>query len=133
MIIDSFEFIAEDGFATMPNPWQPLNLQYHWVRVEEYDYVTFEHHFAQFLLDSFDPKPLNIVIDGFDTGLADFTFEGQSVAAIISGYASSATNHGGFVSAVNKLAAKLRKAGLITKDQANLLGNKAASSTIGKP
>jgi len=57
----------------------------------------------------------NIIIDGKDTGIKDFSYKGQAVSAILAGYASSAKNHGDYVESVEKLAEKLVKAKLLTK------------------
>jgi len=74
----------------------------------------------------------NIIIDGKDTGIKDFSYKGQSVSAILAGYASSAKNHGDYVESVEKLAEKLVKAKLLTKAQAKTLTQAAEKSSIGK-
>lgn len=74
----------------------------------------------------------NLIIDGFDTGIKDFSYKGQAVSAILAGYASSAKNHGDYVESVEKLAEKLVKAKLLTKAQAKTLTQAAAKSSIGK-
>jgi hypothetical protein len=74
----------------------------------------------------------NIVIDGTDTGIKDFNYQGQSVAAILADYAASAKNHGDYVENVEKLAGKLVKAKLLTKAQAKTLTQAAEKSSIGK-
>lgn len=134
LTFSSFDYArAEDGIASIPDPWNPFSLTYNIVDIYEVDFSTGLTRSATYFLDTFAPTIQRIVIDGFDTGLDDFTFEGQKVSEILAGYAESASNHGGFVSETNKLAAKLRKAGLLTEEQSNALGNAAAQSGIGKP
>jgi hypothetical protein len=74
----------------------------------------------------------NIFIDNIDTGVRDFSYQGQSVGAIIAGYAASARNHGSFVSNVTQLGNALVKAGLLNSAQRKALVNAAAQSTIGR-
>lgn len=89
-------------------------------------------HGASFTIETFTPVTTNILIDGKDTGIKDFTYQGQSVSAILAGYAASAKNHGDYVSSVEKLVEKLLKAKLLTKAQAETLKQAAAKSTIGQ-
>lgn len=74
----------------------------------------------------------NIIIDGKDTGIKDFSYKGQAVSAILASYASSAKNHGDYVESVEKLAEKLVKAKLLTKAQAKTLTQAAEKSSIGQ-
>lgn len=81
---------------------------------------------------SFAPSAANLTIGGLDTGIADFNYQGQPVSQILAGYAAGAKNHGSYVEKVEKLAAKLVKAKLLTKTQAKALTQAAAKSNIGK-
>lgn len=78
------------------------------------------------------PAVTTILIDGKDTGIKDITYQGQSVSAILAGYAASAKNHGDYVSSVEKLVEKLLKAKLLTKAQAETLKKAAEKSSIGQ-
>ncbi|WP_397383796.1 hypothetical protein [Prosthecobacter sp.] len=89
-------------------------------------------HQASFELGAFTPVATNILIDGKDTGIKDITYQGQSVSAILAGYAASAKNHGDYVSSVEKLMEKLLKAKLLTKAQAETLKKAAEKSSIGQ-
>ena len=88
-------------------------------------------HQASFELGALTPVTTNILIDGKDTGIKDITYQGQSVSAILAGYAASAKNHGDYVDSVEKLVEKLLKAKLLTKAQADTLKQAAAKSSIG--
>lgn len=83
-------------------------------------------------VDSIRPIVTNIFVDGIDTGIADFEFEGTLVSAQIQHFAETAKNHGQFVSSIAKLANQLTKADLLTKAERNLLVDIAAKSSIGK-
>lgn len=74
----------------------------------------------------------NLIIDGLDTGISDFNYQGQPLSVILDGFASSAKNHGDYVRSVEKLADKLVKAKLLTRAQAKTLTQAAAKSSIGK-
>jgi len=78
------------------------------------------------------PAVTNIIIDGKDTGIKDFSYKGQAVSAILASYASSAKNHDDYVDKVEELAEKLVKAKLLTKAQAKTLTQAAEKSSIGK-
>ncbi len=89
-------------------------------------------HYGSYAITSISGPPSNIVIGGVDTGIKDFTYLGQSVSAILAGYATSAKNHGDYVSSVTQLANDLKKAGLLTDAQKSTLTSAAAQSSIGK-
>ncbi|MEQ1749599.1 MAG: hypothetical protein ABL974_09275 [Prosthecobacter sp.] len=78
------------------------------------------------------PVVTSILIDGIDTGISDFDYQGQALSVILANYAANAKNHGDYVSKVEKLAAKLVKAKLLTKAQAKSLTKAAEKSNIGK-
>ncbi len=78
------------------------------------------------------PVVTSILIDGVDTGITDFNYQGQALSVILANYAATAKNHGDYVSKVEKLAAKLVKAKLLTKAQAKSLTKAAEKSDIGK-
>ena len=74
----------------------------------------------------------NIVIDGVDTEIADFDYNGTLVSELIQDAADNAKNHAKFVSEIAKLTKSLNKAGLLTKEERQLILNIAAQSSIGK-
>lgn len=78
------------------------------------------------------PVVTSILIDGVDTGITDFEYQGQALSVILANYAATAKNHGDYVSQVEKLAARLVKAKLLTKAQAKNLTKAADKSDIGK-
>ncbi len=89
-------------------------------------------HSAGYAITSISGPPSNIMIGGLDTGIRDFTYQGQSVSAILASYATSAKNHGDYVDSVEKLVGKLLKAKLLTKTQAETIENAAEKSSIGQ-
>lgn len=126
--------VSGDG-AKVANPWTPLTPGPAGITVIFSDLLTTESHTVNFSVTTFAsnvPVSPNILIDGKDTGITDFTYQGQSVNATIADYATSAKNHGGFVSSVTQLANALVKAGLLTNAQKSTLTSTAAQSSIGK-
>lgn len=89
-------------------------------------------HSGSYIITSISGPPSNILIGGVDTGIKDITYQGQSVSAILAGYAASAKNHGDYVSSVEKLVEKLLKAKLLTKAQTETLKQAAEKSSIGQ-
>ncbi len=89
-------------------------------------------HSGSYTITSISGPPSNIMIGGLDTGIIDFTYQGQSVSAILAGYAASAKNHGDYVDSVEKLVEKLLKAKMLTKTQAETIENAAEKSSIGQ-
>ena len=83
-------------------------------------------------VDSFRAIVTNIVIDGVDTEIADFDYNGTLVSELIQDAADNAKNHAKFVSEIAKLTKSLNKAGLLTKEERQLILNIAAQSSIGK-
>lgn len=102
------------------------------VFVTSQNFQTGEFSSWFFRVDSLRPIVTNIVIDGADTGIADFEHDGSLVSEQIQQFAETAKNHGKFVSSIAKFTNNLRKAGLISKAERNLLVSIAAASSIGK-
>ena len=130
--IDSYSWLPGDGIADVPNPWSPLSFQFQHIRIDTYDAVSGQYVTGIYSIDTWELVPVNILIGGLDTGITDFQYEGTSVSALIAGYATSATNHGDFVSKTQQLAITLQKAGLLTEEQRQQLGKVASNSNVGK-
>jgi hypothetical protein len=126
--------VMGDGIANVPNPWNPLAAQRAQIDFLSYDPVRGTFEVGSFTLDTFvlDTAPSTITIDGFDTGIQDFEYEGQFVSEHLADCADDAKNHGAYVSCVAKLTNKLKKAGLLTGAQKDLIMSYAAKSSIGK-
>lgn len=120
-----------DGVAEISD-WIPLADEYNHVLIRELDYTTGLWSSAVYSLDSFAPLVMNIVIDGLDTGIEDFEYEGQLVSELIEAASDSSKNHGKFVSRVAKLTNELKQAGLITDEEKEVLMEVAAESSLGK-
>lgn len=71
-----------------------------------------------------------IVIDGCDTGVIDYEYEGQLISEWIDDCAMDAKNHGKFVRCVAHLGKKLKKAGIITGKEKGAIQRCAARSGI---
>ncbi len=85
-----------------------------------------------------EPRPLRvrsfgltIIIDGIDTGINDFQYQGKLVSQHLADCAA-AKNHGDYVSRVAKLTNALKKAGLLTGNQKGIIMDAAAKSSYGK-
>ncbi|MEZ5944747.1 MAG: hypothetical protein R3C18_25455 [Planctomycetaceae bacterium] len=127
-----YENATGDGIAAMAD-WNPIADQYAYISVGDHNFLTNEHSVAFYRLDSFVPVSAgNIVIDGVDTGIADFDYNGSTITAQIEELASSATNHGKFVSKVAKLLNELKKAGLVSGEEKEILQEVAAESDVAK-
>lgn len=128
----AYSYTAGDGIASVPNPWDPLSKEAHYVLIWDNDYETYTFESGSFHLDTFTLTPTTIVIDGCDTGIQDFVYEEQLVSEHLADFAATAKNHGAFVSRVAKLTNKLKKARLLTGKQKGVLVSCAAASSIGK-
>jgi hypothetical protein len=125
----SFNFgTADDGIANLPNPWKPMDATLSRITVYNYDYAAEVYEFGEYSIDSFTS---NIFIDGCDTGVRDFTYQGSTVSQQIATFGATANNHGAFVSSVAKLTNALKKASLITASEKDAIQNCAANSSIG--
>ena len=92
-----------------------------------------ETRFAYFYIDTFTSSAATaIIIDGIDTGITDFNYQGQPLSVILANVVSTAKNHGDYVCSVVVLSVKLVRAKLITTRQARSLVLAAAQSDIGK-
>jgi hypothetical protein len=72
----------------------------------------------------------NIVIGAFDTGILDREWEDRYISAWIEEYAQSARNHWDFVKDVFLLTKKLKKEGLITKEEKHIIRRYAHKANI---
>ncbi len=122
---------SSDGIADFTE-WSPLREDYARVFAYAYDHATGEWSRAVYTIVFYGPLVTNIVIDGSDTGIADFDYNGSTVGNLIADLASSARNHGQFVNQVAKLCGELKKAGLISGEESEILKSAAAESSIGK-
>ena len=126
----SYSYAATgDGLANVPNPWQPFADQYKFVNIYDYNYSTGVWEHDEFTLDTFTST---IVIAGCDTGIQDFVYNGKLVSQHLANCAAGAKNHGDYVSCVAKLTNALKKAGLLTAAQKDVIMSCAAKSNIGK-
>jgi hypothetical protein len=74
--------------------------------------------------------PSTVVIDGCDTGIDNVEYVGLPISELIDGFASSAGNHGQFVSSVSNLANNLLKEGLITSQERGVIQSCAAKADL---
>ena len=121
-----------DGKAVVPNPWQPFADESQEIYVFFDDPSTGVRESGYFTLDTFTVRPSTIIIDGSDTGIPDFVYNGKLVSQHLAHCAAVAKNHGAYVSCVTKLTNALKKAGLLTDTQKALIMRIAAKSSIGK-
>ena len=121
-----------DALASMPNPWDPFAAEYQVVEIGFYRFSTGEEFTSFFQLDTFVASPPNIIIDGCDTGIEDFTYQGQLVSALLAECAVGVENHGQYASCVAHLTNELKQAGLLTGEQKGVIQSCAAQSSIGK-
>ena len=130
--VGSYNYAATgDGIANVPNPWRPLADQYQGVYIEDFNNSTGVGEWGEFTLDTFTGPP-TIIIAGCDTGIQDFVYNGKLVSQHLDDCAAGAKNHGDYVSCVAKLTNALKKAGLLTAAQKNVMMSSAAKSNIGK-
>ncbi len=120
-----------DGVAEIPTTWDatsdPDAFVFMWFAIDSIGlYET-----VRFSLDSFEAVLSTIQIDGCDTGVEDFEYDGLLVSEWLSQYADEAKSHGQYVSRVSRLTKKLVKAGLLTDDQRELIKACASESSIG--
>ena len=76
------------------------------------------------------PPPPTVKIDGCDTGVVDFEYQGKLFSLWIEECAAGAANHGDFVSCVTQLASDAKKAGLISGRDQGAITSCAAKSDI---
>jgi hypothetical protein len=123
---DGNELSAYDGF---PTPWLAADM----TRLLMATFYN-EGGTTPFFIDDLKIVviPTILLIDGVETGIDDFDFNGDSLSFLINKFAFDAKNHGQFVSKVAKLANDLKKAGLITGAQKGYLTKIAAQSSLPK-
>lgn len=124
-----------DLIANVPNPWEPAAGWEHSLLVYKYDQSTGFFVNGGFVLTSWvviPNVPVAIVIDGFDTGILDFDYNGTPVSEILADYATTAKNHGEFVSSVKQLAKALADDDLLSGADRKTLEDAAVKSNIGK-
>ena len=121
-----------DGEADVPNPWQPFAEQFQGIFIHDRIQATDVSEYGRFNLKTFTVRPPTIIIDGFDTGIPDFVYNGKLVSQQLADCAAVAKNHGAYVSCVTKLTNALKKAGLLTDTQKAVIMRFAAQSSIGK-
>jgi hypothetical protein len=79
------------------------------------------------------PKPApvsNIVIGDFDTGIIDKQYEGQLISERINKCGKEAKNHGKFVSCVARLTNELKRKGIISEEEKDVIQRCAAQARI---
>ncbi|MCA9042725.1 MAG: hypothetical protein KDA69_00305 [Planctomycetaceae bacterium] len=118
-----------DGIAELTE-WNPLAEESTYVYIEEKNHLTQEFNYAIYTLTGFGPP--NVMIDGIDTGVRDVESNGQSLSELLSELAANATSHGDFVRQVAKLTNALKKAGVITSKEKEIIMEAAAESSVGK-
>ncbi len=116
----------------VPNPWNPAGNEFSLIYLYNYNHATGEVVYANYTIDSFTLVPTTICIDGIDTGITDFQYQGKLVSQHLADCAAAAKNHGDYVSCVAKLTDALKKAGLLTNNQKQIIMNAAAKSSVGK-
>lgn len=130
-------FITQDpddsgnGIAEVSD-WTPLDDAMTYIRIYDQDLTTLDFQYSNYELDTFELVRDTIVIDGRDTGVEDFEYDGELVSERIEAYADGAKSHGQFVSQVNKLTRELAKAGLLSPEERDAIQDAASDSSIGK-
>jgi hypothetical protein len=123
---------AGDGLTSVPDPWDPLAAERQGVTIGWDRSSTGESYSAFYRIDTFTLVSSNLFIDGQDTGIEDFTYQGQLVSVLLEACAAGAGNHGQYVSRVAHLTNDLKKAGLLTSQQKAAIQTLAAQSSIGE-
>ena len=118
--------------GVVPNPWDPSGKEYRGIDIYGYSISTGVWQWGVFTLDTFTLVPTTIIIDGIDTGIDDFQYQGKLVSKHLADCAAAAKNHGDYVSCVAELTNALKKAGLLTGNQKGIIMNAAAQSSYGK-
>ena len=121
-----------DGIASVPNPWEPFTFDYQVIWIYEWDPATNQYESGWFGLDTFTSAPATIIIDGCDTGIQDFVYDGKLVSQHLADCAADAKNHGDYASSVARLTNELVEAGLLTGKEKGVIVSCAAKSSIGK-
>ena len=99
---------AGDGVAAVSD-WKPAEDSFTFIRIYFYDISAEVNHFSDYRLDSFEPVVQTIVIDGCDTGVDDFEYNGGLVSELLDEVAADARSHGQYVSQVKKLLRELQR------------------------
>jgi hypothetical protein len=105
----------EDGIVEVPNRWVPQAEAESFIYVSDYDFGIELFTFGMYRIDTFELA--NIVIQGVDTGIQDFEFNGNSFSSQIDRLIQSAANRGARISSVTTLTNQAREAGLLTNAQ----------------
>lgn len=74
--------------------------------------------------------PSTIVIRDFDTGIIDNLYDGQLISQWIADCADKAKNHGKFVSCVAHLTNELKREGIITEEEKDVIQGCVAQARI---
>lgn len=118
--------------GVVPNPWDPTGTDFSVIHIYDNNSSTGVSQWGDFRIDSFTLVPTTIIIDGIDTGIDDFQYQGRLVSKHLDDCAAVAKNHGNYVSCVAKLTNALVKAGLLTGKQKGVILDAAAKSSYGK-
>lgn len=121
---------AGDGVPEVSD-WTPLDDDTTEIKIYFNDAATGFSGFSVYRLDSFDQVRDTIVIDGRDTGVEDFEYQGELLSDRIEAHTDAAKSHGQFVSQVNKLTRDLVKQGLLTDEERDAIMLVASESSIG--
>lgn len=132
IIMSTNSGVAGDGVPSIPNPWNVMASREKTVYISEQSLVTGDTRYAYFYISTFTSASATISIGGVDIGITDFNYQGQALSAILANLEATAKNHGDYVSSVERLAERLVRAKLLTKNQAKALTQAAAKSDIGK-
>lgn len=122
---------AGNGVAEVSD-WKPDEDSFTFIRIYFYDIAAEVNYFSDYRLDSFEPVRQSIVIDGCDTGVVNFEYDGRQVSELLDELADDARSHGQYVSQVKKLLRELQRADQITSEDADSIGDCASDSSIGK-
>ena len=74
--------------------------------------------------------PTTVIIDGCDTGVTDLELGEKRISEWINGYEKDVKTHRHFVSRVARLTAKMRKEGLISREEKRAIRNCARKANI---
>ncbi len=157
----------QNNSAPLTN-WNPFEADTREIRVTFFNVApNIERASATYELDTLELIPNTIIVNGVDTGIKDFEFQGQQVSALLDKIAADAISYGMYdstlartfrrlqqlniisesqmmrvlrqltviyyTSSVTRLAADLRRAGLLTRSEARDLVRQATQSFMAAP
>lgn len=115
----------------VPNPWDPSANDVGEIQIAIFNNNTGAYQYGIFKIDTFTLFT-TIIIDGIDTGIDDFQYQGKLVSKHLFKCAATANNHGDYINCVATLTNALMKAGQLTGKQKGIIMEAAVKSSYGK-